>query len=213
MNDFILRVLGAPVGETGTVLSSRLEWHPVFGGLVFLALVGSGLGIAAWSYLRRDVELAAGRRRMLLTLRCLSTLVIAGVFLRPTLGLTVEGLVRQTLILLFDGTASLHLRDPRTDGPDRVRAALAEGALPVAGGLAGTAPAAREPMPSRLDLLRGAITNRELALIERLGRSFDLRVATFGAELEPLVLPAVGAAAGTASGFAETIAAEALAGA
>lgn len=192
MSDFLLRLLGAPAGDAGTVLSSRLEWHPVFGGGVFVLLVAGALAVAVGSYRRRDVEIAPRRRWVLLGLRSLATLVVAGVFLRPTIGLTVEGLVRQSLVLLFDGSASMNLQDPRTDGADRVRAAIAEGTLSGTGGIARTAPAPRTPAASRLDLLRGVVTNRDLALLDRLGRTFDLRVASFAGELQPLVLPVGG---------------------
>jgi len=193
MSALILRLLGAPSGEAGTVLSTHFEVHPVFSGWVLMGWVLAALGVAVWSYQRREVEVSPMRRGILLGLRCLSMLAIAGVFLRPTLGLTVDGMVRQALILLFDESASLGLRDPRTDDADRVRAGIADGRLLATGGLGQVAPARLEQAPSRLDLLRGVITNRDLALLDRLGKSFDLHAAAFSGELEAVVLPAVAA--------------------
>lgn len=172
------------------MLSTRFELHPVFGGWVLLLWLVAALGVAVWSYRLKAVELAPVRRWILLALRCLSTLAILGVFLRPTLGLTVDGMVRQVLILLFDESASLTLRDPRTEEADRVRAGIATGRLSATGGLGQSPPGPMDPAPSRLDLLRGVITNRDLALLDRLGRSFDLRVAGFSGDLTSVVLPA-----------------------
>ncbi len=190
MSTTLLRLLGAPSGEAGTVLSTRFELHPVFGGWVLLGWLLAALGVAVWSYRLKAVELAPVRRGILLALRCLSMLAIIGVFLRPTLGLTVDGMVRQVLILLFDESASLTLRDPRTEEADRVRAGIATGRLSATGGLRQTAPAPTDLAPSRLDLLRGVITNRDLALLDRLGRNFDLRAAAFSGDLTSVVLPA-----------------------
>ncbi len=215
MSAFILRLLGAPSGEAGTVLSTRFEVHPVFSGWVLLGWVVAALGVAVWSYRLREVEVTPLRRGILLTLRCLSLLVVAGVFLRPTLGLTVDGMVRQALILLFDESASLALRDPRNDDADRVRAGIAEGRLLGTGGLGQAVPARLAQAPSRLDLLRGVITNRELALLDRLGKNFDLRAAAFSGELQAMVLPMVAASGATngASGSEGALPAGALAAA
>lgn len=192
MNDFFLRFLGAPTGEAGTVLSTRLELHPVFSVWVWVLLFGGAVAAAVWSYQRRGVEVTPVRRRVLLGLRCAALLAVAGVFLRPTLGLEVEGMVRQALVLLFDVSASMNLRDPRTEGADRVRAGIAEGALAVDGGLDQAVPAVREMAATRLDLVKGMVTNRNLALLERLGRSFDLRVSAFAGELGSLAVPSGG---------------------
>lgn len=213
MNAFFLRMLGAPAGDAGTVVSTRFELHPVFGGFFFFVLLAASVGVAVWSYWRRDVVMTRFRRGVLLGLRCLAILAIAGVFLRPTLGLTVEGLVRQALILLFDESASLALRDPRTDDADRVRAGIADGRLASAGGLGQAPPGLMEPAPSRLDLLRGVITNQDLALLDRLGKSFDLRAATFAGELGALVLPSVAGSTNGAEASAGALPAMAVAAA
>jgi len=192
MNTFLLRILGAPAGESGTVVSSRFELHPVWGWGLWALVAVLVVGVAFVSYRRRDVEMPPGRRIALGVLRGVALLMVLGVLLRPTLSLTVDGMVRQSLILLFDESASLSLRDPRTEEPDRVRAGIAEGRLPAAGGLTQSAPGVGtwNPMPARLDLLRGVITNRDLALLDRLGRTFDLRVSAFSSELGSLVLGA-----------------------
>ncbi len=190
MSDLFLKLVGSRSDDGGNVVGMNLEFHPAVGWGVALSLVGMAIAVTWWSYRRWDVELSAGRRTVLMILRIVALMIVAGVLLRPGLGLDIEGLVRQELVLLLDQSASLQLRDPRTDPADRVRAAIAQDRVPVTGGLGQAAPALSMPPPSREDLLRGMLTNRDLALVERLGRSFDLHAMGFAAGLQSLGSPA-----------------------
>src|SRR5262245_29773350 len=124
MNDLLLRALGVRSDEAGSVVGIDFELHPAVGWGFFVVLAALALAVAAFSYFRSDVELTPFRRRVLMTFRVLALLGIAGVLLRPSLGLNVEGVVRQSLILLLDQSASLALRDPRTEPADQTRAAI-----------------------------------------------------------------------------------------
>lgn len=185
MSASFLEMLGARVSEGARVVSVEFGVHPVagWGAFVFAAL--AVVGVVCVSYRMRDLELSASRRALLAVLRGLALLGVAAILLRPALGLTVEGLVRQILVLLFDESASMALRDPRLEPADQVRAAIAEGRLPAAGGLGQRPPGLGTAAPARLDLVRAALTNRELDLISGLSSRFELKAAGFAGELRP----------------------------
>ncbi len=198
MSDLLLDLLGARPGPGARVVDWQLQWEPVYGWGGFAALLALALAAATASYRLRGVGLAPYRRNVLLGLRAAALAAILVVFLRPALGLSIEGLVRQALVLLFDQSASLALRDPRTDAADQARAAIALGRVAARAGLEARVQPPLELRPSRLEALRGALTNRELALIERLERDFDLSAAGFAGDLVPLtLLPAAGPAPAT----------------
>ncbi len=186
MRDFLFKLLGAGGPDAGDVMGWHLQFQPVLGWPVGVLVVLGAAGLGLWSYLRPGVSLSPVRRRWLAVLRVAALVGISLVLLRPSLGLVIEGTVRQSLALLFDESASLALRDPRNLAADQVRAAIAGGGVPVAGGILQKAPAMGRVAPMRVDLLRAVLTNRELALIDNLQRHFDLKAAGFAGELLPL---------------------------
>ncbi|MBX3747260.1 MAG: VWA domain-containing protein [Verrucomicrobiae bacterium] len=186
MNDLFLRWAGTGLEPGGEVVGMQFGLHPAVGWGWFALLVGVAGAVAWGSYRRRDVELTPGRRRVLTGLRALALLAIAGVLLRPGLVLSVEGLVRQGLVLLVDQSASMALQDPRTEERDRLRAAMMDGRVSARGGWEQSIPPGEERRPARVEMVRAALTNRELALVERLGRGFEVRAAGFSGALEPL---------------------------
>ncbi len=189
MNDTLLQWLGARGGATGRVVGIGLELQPALSWGWMLGLVALSVVVAVLSYRRRDVTLSPRRRAVLLLLRLLALAGLCAVLLRPGLALQVEGLVRQGVVLLFDQSASLALRDPRTEAADRVRAAIATGQASASAGLDQrvSEPAPATP-PTRLELLQAALTNRELALVDRLQREFDLRIAGFSDAVSSLAV-------------------------
>src|SRR5262245_22920167 len=113
MSELLLRALGARDAESGDIVGIGLRVQPAADWLI-VGLLAVIMVIAAWwSYRPGGEELTRGRRHCLLALRIALLLLFVGLLLRPTLVLTVEGLVRQTLLLLFDESASMALRDPR----------------------------------------------------------------------------------------------------
>ncbi|MCC6231456.1 MAG: VWA domain-containing protein [Verrucomicrobiales bacterium] len=205
MNHFLLQLLGVRTDGAGTVVGVGFEFQPALAWGWVLLLLAMAVAAAVLAYRRRDVVLTPRRRAVLLGLRLLALTGLCLVFLRPGLVLTVEGLVRQALVLLFDQSASTTLRDPRTEAPDRVRAAIAAGQVSASGGLNQRVPESTgAPLATRQEVLRHALTNRELALVDRLQRDFDLRVAGFAEGLSPMALgpsaaPAVSATRGGTS--------------
>lgn len=186
MRERIFQLLGLDAAAAGDVVDWQLQFHPVLGWPAGAALVLVAVGAAVLAYRLGGVAIEPARRRWLMGLRVAAMAAIALLVLRPSIGLTLEGTVRQSLVLLFDQSASIGLRDPRTLPQDQVRMGIAEGTVPVAGGVSQPAPALRRVQPSRLELVQAALTNRELRLIERLGKEFDLKVAGFAGELSSL---------------------------
>ena len=193
MSDFLFDLLGVRPGDGARVMDWHLQFQPVYGWATFFLLLAASTGIVVWSYRVSKLRITSRRRNILLGLRAAALATILVVLLRPALGLSIEGLVRQGLALLFDQSASMALRDPRTDPADQARAAIALGRRPAGGGLEVKPGAAVGDLrPSRLEGLRAALTNAELALIERLGRNFDLQSHGFAGDLLPLTPPTAG---------------------
>lgn len=186
MRDVLFQILGMPVGESGEVVGWSLRCQPAGGWLAALAVLAAAAVAGIGMYAGRSLGLTPGRRRVLGVLRVAGLAGIAAVLLRPALHFDVEGTVRQTLALVFDASASMALRDPRTAPEDRLRAGIAEGTVRAEGGVSRPAPDLRRVSPSRLELLRAVVTNRELALLDRLGRTFDLKAAGFDGDLRVL---------------------------
>jgi uncharacterized membrane protein len=107
----LLKLLGVHVDGSadiaGTALALRGTVNPVL--VVFLALVG--VLVIAWAYRFLSEDLRTPRQVLLALLRSLFLVLVLLLLLRPTLILTLEGHVRRTLLLLFDGSASMGIQD------------------------------------------------------------------------------------------------------
>ncbi len=165
----------APPGSTVTAAAVSLangRWlMPAMVVLVALAAA------VVWSYRRstgRFAHLMAGLRAALLGLILLA-------IVDPVVRLSIHTPSRRSVVLLFDDSASMALRDARPADADVRRALIAQDALDPAKGLnqpMGTV--AKPPTPSRVELVRSAFANRRLDLLGRLGRDGDVRLSTFG---------------------------------
>jgi hypothetical protein len=195
MLNSLLHLLGFHVDGAAHIVDWTLAFHglPV-GWFVLLALV---LGAAVfWSY--RTESVSTFRRAILFTLRTVFLLLILLLLVRPVLAVTVEGTIRRSLVVLLDASGSMNIRDARTEPADLKRAAIAQGLMDPAKGL-------EQPLKStdalkhiaRIDLLKDALKNPKLKLLQRLGKEYDLRPYTFGQELHPLAA-ATGASANAA---------------
>ena len=126
---------------------------------------------------------SASRRYVLTGLRVLFLGLLLALLLRPVLALTVEGRVRRLLVLLVDGSASMQIKDPRTEPDDQKRAALAAGLLDPTRGMPlapPPSPAVNLPPAERIAVVRQALKNPKLNLLPRLDREFDMSIFTFG---------------------------------
>jgi hypothetical protein len=167
MNHTLLKLLGGKSENGGTVVAAEWEANPALGWAGWIALAAAALFVIFISYRRRDVTLGGGRLAVLTALKAIALLIILAILLRPGLALSVEGLVRQTLVFAIDQSASFGLRDPRTAPEDRARAAIALGLIPPTSRIDQGAPSMDGQPPRRVDLVAGILTNREMALIER----------------------------------------------
>ena len=167
MTEFLLRLFGARVDDAVDIATASLAFRGTGGiGWVLLLLLALGTGVFVL-YRRSPVHLSPGRKYTLAALRCAFIALLIGLILRPVLSLTVEGSVRRVLVLLFDTSASMQIRDTRVDAEDRKRVAVAKGATESAN-------------VARIEIAREAFKNEKLNLLPQLDREFDLTAFTFG---------------------------------
>jgi hypothetical protein len=165
----------APSGSTVTSAAVSLgngRWI----GWAVLALVVLTVA-TVWSYGRataRYPRLLAGLRAALLGLILLA-------ILDPAVRLSIRTPTRPSVLVLFDDSASMALRDGRSADADVRRALIAQDLLNPSRGLDQPVPGNLRPStPSRVELVRAAFANRRLDLLGRLGRDADVRLSAFG---------------------------------
>lgn len=165
---WLLRALGAPVERVRDIAGMTLAWRAAVP--VEVVVVGTvGLGaLAAWLYWRDRERLSLWQRSTLSVLRTVFFLLLLLLLLRPTLVVVLEGTIRQALLVLVDGSASMNIRDPRTDSEEQRRAAL----------LTAT------KNPARIELAQAALFGNNTKLAPRLERDLDLNYFRFGQQLE-----------------------------
>lgn len=189
MIQFLLQLLGARVEDASGIARASLSFRAgaEAGWFIFLLLILGGLAVLM--YRRSPPGLAPSRRYVLTGLRVLFLGLLLALLLRPVLALTVEGRVRRLLVLLVDSSASMQIKDPRTEPDDQKRAALAAGLIEPARGMP-PAPlpssAMNLPPAGRIAVVRQALQNPKLNLLPRLDREFDLSIFTFGQGLVEL---------------------------
>ncbi|HXG46715.1 MAG TPA: hypothetical protein VNO52_03755 [Methylomirabilota bacterium] len=207
MTDLWLRLLNVPVDDAGRIADATLVFRGglTTGWFAFWAVAASALAI--WLYRLSPITLPHWRRHALATFRALLLLLLLALFLRPVLAFTVEGSIRRVLVLLFDGSSSMQIRDPRVSPQDQIRAAIATGTADPTKGLDQRPPSdatAGQPQSSRLDVVKAAWLNDRLRLLPRLDREFDLAAFSCGrgvGEISARPADATGTNAGAASRF------------
>jgi uncharacterized membrane protein len=129
MMELLYKLLGVHVDGNadiaGTALAFRGTTNP--GLLLLVALLCLAATIYAYRYLSED--LSRGRQLLLAFLRATFLLLVLGILLRPTLVLTLEGHVRRTVLLVFDGSASMGIRDAHGTRNDMLKALLTDAKL------------------------------------------------------------------------------------
>ncbi len=162
-NRLLIHAFAAGAAPPGTTVSAaalslaRPQWLAAAAPSFVIVTVA-----VVWSYRRaagRYALLMAGLRAALVGLILLATL-------GPTVRLDVQHVTRRAVLLLFDDSASMAVRDPRSAAADVRRPGLVQ-----------DRPTSR---PSRTELVRAAFYNRRLDLLGRLGRDADVHLSTFG---------------------------------
>jgi hypothetical protein len=124
--NWLLQLLGARIeGDTSltnVALTFRQATDPVFLAIIGIALIA----LAVWAYRFLSEELTGWRTSLLAGLRIAFFLLVLALLLRPTLALTLEGRVRRTLVMLFDGSGSMGIRDGEATRLENVKTALAK---------------------------------------------------------------------------------------
>lgn len=181
----MLKLFGIPVSDSVRMSDISITFHGLDPGtalLIALVIVGASVGV----YLRTTPRLSPAQKSALAFLRSLLLVMILLMLMKPVLLLTVEGTVRQSLLLLIDSSASMRIKDLRQDLADLKRAAIARGLLDPKAGLTQGLPGDTSGFSqmSRSDVLKSMLTNDRLQLLARLGQTYDLVPYTFGQTLQ-----------------------------
>jgi hypothetical protein len=182
MNELLLKLLNVPGDDVLRIAGASLAFRGglSIGWFIFLALLIS-VGVY-WLYRTSPVTVRPWRRHTLTTLRAIFVILILALLLRPVLAFTVEGSIRRVLVVLFDGSASMQIKDPRLEANDQKRAALARDILDPGKGLNQPLDRikAKDLQPARIDVVKSAFHNERLNLLPRLDKEFDLAAFSFG---------------------------------
>jgi hypothetical protein len=180
--DLVLRLFGLKTTGAGKITDTAVNFHGVNPAWVFIAAVLLSV-LVFWMYRRAAEHLSMVRKLTLATLRGLFLLLILGLLLRPVLTIAFEQTVRRTLLVLIDSSASMgELKDKRSDSPDDLkRVAIAKGVIDPDGGLKQNLPANTTALAevARLDVVKSALKNEKLELLNKLARDYDIGVFTF----------------------------------
>ena len=183
MTEFFLKLLGAKMGQDVTVSGLSLAFR---GGISvgWAVIIALALGaLIWWMYRSSPAALKPVRKYILAGLRVLFLVFIVVLLMRPVLALTVEGSIRRLLVMLVDDSASMQIKDPRLDGNDQKRAAIAKNLIDPTKGLGQPLDKARlkdVEQVSRVDLLKGMLKNQKVNLLPRLEKDYDVNAFTFG---------------------------------
>jgi hypothetical protein len=188
---------GARIVHVNTALRGSIGW----GAFASIALVLCGLVI--WMYQIAGRGISPLPRYTLAGFRVAFILLLLLLLKRPVVQLTLEGSIRQTLLVLIDGTRSMSIPERRTDDADVKRAAIARGILDPGAGLdqpLGNNAAIALAHSTRLQILQSVLLNNRLNLIHTLGNDFDITALRFGQDnAADAQLHDAGTAAGTDS--------------
>ena len=161
-------------------------WFPIW-----LAILLGILACAAvvFVYLREAGRLPVWRRILLASVRALTLASILFLLLRPSLLQERSNDEARPVTLLIDNSQSMLSVDPRVDEADRNRAAIALDQSPSTTDNAEARPLidnSKIDNATRLDLVKGVLTQPKLNLLPRLSEQGPLQIATFGQRRSPI---------------------------
>ncbi len=180
----------APAGTT--LKSAELAFRGLFPWwLAALLVVLLGAGIVALYWLER-ARIGPLRRSLMAGLRVALVLLLVLLLFRPMLLSDFEGERPQPIALLIDNSQSMKQQDRRMSQADLLRVAIARGLVPPTTRVKGTDSLSDVPPdtprePSRADLVRYALTNPRLGLLDGLRRRGPVRPYLFGQDLHAAV--------------------------
>ncbi|MFB3891166.1 MAG: VWA domain-containing protein [Phycisphaerae bacterium] len=164
------------------------EWflRNPWGGVVALVLIAAAVVYALYMY-RREKSLPVRRRLFLGTLRAVLLAVIICLLFEPVLGFDMQVKLRRTLLVLFDTSESMGIRDARKTPKDIEDAAAALGKVGFGQPYMPISEKDRQDVAnaSRLELGKAILSNSKLDLFRQLGQDYQVRYFGFGDRLEP----------------------------
>src|SRR6266540_2503828 len=183
MSDLLLKLLDPRVSEAGRITGASLAFRGGMSAGWFVLWVLAAAALIYWMYRASPVTLTSWRRHTLAGLRALFVALLLALLMRPVLAFTVEGSVRRVLVMLFDSSSSMQIKDPRLEADDQKRAAIARNILDPKGGLKQPLDRSRArefEQVSRIEIVKSALKNERLDLLPRLDKEFDLSAFSFG---------------------------------
>jgi hypothetical protein len=139
--------------------------------LLFMVMLPAIILFVWWIYRREGQTATSTGRRVLAVMRIMAITLILLLVFQPYAETSVKKLVKSHLVVLLDTSASMEFSDTYSDSGKA-------GKTSEAAGLGGASPST----VSRIDLAKGALTNRGKKIIERLAGKFHLHFYTFDAE-------------------------------
>jgi hypothetical protein len=184
MYDLLLKLLGVPTDQVARITGSRLQFRGDVDPL-WILLAAVVLGVLVFlMYRKAAADVSPVKKYVLATLRTVFLLLILLLLMRPVWAFVIESTVRRELVVMFDGSTSMKIEDPRSDPDDLKRVAIARGLLDPAKGLAQTLP--QTPgldKVSRLDLVKTVFKSDKFDLMPRLAKDYNVDTYAFDAAL------------------------------
>jgi uncharacterized membrane protein len=183
MTEWMQRLLSADAPENATLQSATLDLRglfPLWAAAVAVAVLAL---VVVLVYTREQGRIGMVRRTLLVLLRVAAFGLLFLLLLRPILVAEYQGQRPRGTVLLVDNSESLKQRDRRRSAEDQLRVAIAEGRVSPKASIkevAASLPKDVSRDPSRLDLVRAALANSQLHLLDDLGRKGPLRTYLFG---------------------------------
>lgn len=193
---WLLKLLGIHAANGAQITHPTIAVRSAY-PVALIVLLGVALAAGAvWLY-RREADYARPfKRYVMAALRIAFLAMLLVLLLRPVLSFTMENTVRRGLVILVDTSTSMGIKDPRSEAADVKRAAIATDALDPTKGLdqpLSNDAAAKVAQLSRAEVLKAALTNKRLDLLNRLSADYDLKLFAFRDSVDgkgPTTLPA-----------------------
>ncbi len=185
--NLLFRLLGTDVPENTTLQSAELSfrgllpvWLSVF---ILLALVA----LVIYLYRLEKGDFGWPRRVAMIALRVALLALVLFLLFRPVLLTEYEGQKPRQIAFLLDNSQSMRQHDRRLTPMDKMRVAMAKGLTPLKKATtpvsAGNVPQETPIDPSRADMVRWLLEQRELKLIPKLETRGPVRLFLFGNNL------------------------------
>lgn len=186
--DFLNRLVSADAPPDTVLQTAELSLRGVFPLWAAGIILGLGCLAALYFYVREQAPLGWFRRGLLVFLRTAVIAMILLLILRPVLVAEFRGERPQGVAVLLDNSQSMKLQDRRIAEMDKLRVALALGAVKPTTTLDEFKSWAKSPRelparPDRAELVRGVLSNDKLNLLDGLKRHGPLRLYLFGQQL------------------------------